>query len=182
MVACDTLGSYGSMARFPDLNRILKVDIWNLEVLTSLSGQRHHNSGSWWRLRRFPIHRFVCLSVSLRWNIYLPRRRWRHQTEADWRGLQGWRVHDEAQGSSLVADQGHVQQKVRGGGYNGFLVSLRALDYITKISSWNIISTGKRPKFTKFPHLYTFCPVLNMMNFLKIWKWIILKCTYLRHY
>ena len=62
MVACDTLGSYGSMARFPDLNRILKVDIWNLEVLTSLSGQRHHNSGSWWRLRRFPIHRFVCLS------------------------------------------------------------------------------------------------------------------------
>ena len=50
VIAADTLGSYGSMARFPDLQRILKVEkslFLNSVLLVTMLGELQHCAGCW---------------------------------------------------------------------------------------------------------------------------------------
>ena len=46
MVAADTLGSYGSMARFPDLNRIMKVQRNRIASIQEVNVQLDHESAA----------------------------------------------------------------------------------------------------------------------------------------
>lgn len=72
IIAADMLGSYGSLARFRNISRLMKVthsaltwmakeqevDVMTpcLSVCLSVTGEQQHHPGSLRRLRRLPVH------------------------------------------------------------------------------------------------------------------------------
>lgn len=139
IIAADMLGSYGSLARFRNISRLMKVTTDSTNTTSSssstlaaaceggadgllfVSGEQQHHPGSFRRLRRLPVpeadHRADGVSwldtENCRASLCSRLLYWRGNSLTcvgqNWWGAAGRRTQLQSQSRPLVADQSHVQ-------------------------------------------------------------------------
>lgn len=137
VIAADMLGSYGSLARFRNISRLMKVMpppaevsrptacFSNFNIGVSSTGEQQHHPGSLGRLRRLPTpetghradgvsarthtHTYVSVHTHIHTLVHPPS----HLTGVVFRqyrwGVARWRAQLQPKGRALVAHPRHVQ-------------------------------------------------------------------------